>query len=415
MSHPSDTERSLHAYFASLPTPEGADVDEKVLADALTTMQRAKNQYAAPTSRMTWRTIMTSRMSKWAVASIAIAVVLSFSIFDSFTKPAWAIEQAIEAVKEYRAIHMVGTIPGRTFESWMRSNKSVTQTQDVVARDSNGGVAWVKNGSTYLYDPGPNTVYVENAITQGFSQWPGPEFLEMFAKAKGAELLHGKDPATGRDRVTLMCSLVNVDGPQSWTVEFDVASKLPVSFTCWPNLDRSGTPAFDAARITYYKDLSDSLFDVRIPGNPAYVEKALMIPEETIDLLSNPEDGMAAEGLTQQEAAEKVVRASYQALIAGDLAGLRTLCPLCKNWDDEMLRSVILKTGKASRIVEIVNLGQICKTGESKLGLLVVIPAVLRHADGTKAEEKMIVQFRQLGDKSSCIVYGPYGVSRDIE
>ena len=415
MSHPRDTERSLNAYFASLPTPNGADVDGKVLADALTTMQRAKNRYAVDTSRMTWRAIMTSRMSKWAVAGIAIAAVLSFSIFDSFTKPAWAIEQAIEAVKEYRAIHIVGTIPGRTFESWMRSNKSMTQTQDVVARDSQGGVAWVKNGSTYLYDPGQNTVSFENAITQGFSQWPGPEFLEMFAKAKGAEVLHGKDPATGRDRVTLMCSLVDVDGPQSWTVEFDLASKLPVSFTCWPNLDRSGTPAFDAARITYYKDLSDSLFDIRIPGNPAYVEKPLTIPGENIGLLSNPGDGMAAEGLTHQEAAERVVQASYQAIVHGDLAGLRKLCPLCKNWDDEMLRSVILKTGTASRIVEIVKIGQICKTGESKLGPLVAIPAVLRRADGTKAEEKMIVQFRQFGDKSSCVVHGPYGVSRDIE
>ena len=237
----------------------------------------------------------------------------------------------------------------------------------------------------------------------------------MFAKCKGAEVLHGKDPATGRNRVTLMCSLVDVDGPQSWTVEFDVASKLAVSFTCWPNLDRSGTPAFDASRITYYKDLSDNLLDVHIPGNPAYVEKSLTVPEENIDVLSNPEDGMAAEGLAPQEVAEKIVRVSYQDIIRGDLAGLRRFCPLCKNWDDEMLRSVILKTGKASRIVEIVKIGQICKTGESRLGPLVVIPVVLRRADGTRAEEKMIVQFRQLGDKSSCVIHGPYGVPRDIE
>jgi hypothetical protein len=297
----------------------------------------------------------------------------------------------------------------------MRANKSMTQTQDVVARDSNGGIAWVKNGSTYLYDPGPNTVYYENAITQGFSQWPGPEFLEMFAKAKGAQLLQGKDPATGRDRITLLCSLVDVDGPQSWTVEFDVASKLPVSFTCWQNLDRSGTPAFDATKITYYKDLSDTLFDVHIPGNPAYVEKAVTIPEENIDLLANPDDGMAVESLTLQQAAEKVVRTNYQVLIDGDLAGLRKLCPLCKGLDDEMLRSIILKPGKPSRIVEIVKVGPAGKTGESKLGPLVVVPAVLKHADGTKVEEKLIVQFRRLGDKSSCVIHGPYGVARDIE
>jgi hypothetical protein len=415
MSDSRDTERSLKAYFAGLPTPDGADVDGKVLADALTTMQRTKNQSAADTSRIRWRTIMISRMSKLAVAGVILVAAVSFGLFDSFTKPAWAIEQAIEAVREYRALHMTGTIPGRTFESWMRSNRTMTQTQDVVARDSNGGVAWVKNGSTYLYDPGPNTVYVENAITQGFSQWPGPELLEMFAKAKGAELLHGKDPATGRDRVTLLCSLVDAEGPQSWTIEFDVVSKLPVSFTCWPNLDRSGTPAFDATKITYYKDLSDSLFDVHVPRHPAYVEKPLTIPEENLGLLSNPEDGMTADGLTPQEAAEKIMRANYQAVVGGDLAELRQLCPLCKSWNDEMLRAIIVRPGKPSRIVELVKIEPICKTGESKLGTLIAIPAVLRHADGTKIEEKLIVQFRQLGDKSSCVIYGPYGFSRDIE
>ncbi len=358
---------------------------------------------------------MASRMSKLAVAGLIFAAALSFGILDVFTKPAWAIEQAIEAVKEYRALHMVGTIPGRTFESWMRSNKSMTQTQDVVARDSNGGIAWVKNGSTYLYDPGPNMVYVENAITQGFSQWPGPEFLEMLTRAKDAVLLQGKDPATGRERVTLLCSIVDADGPQSWTVEFDVASKLPVFLKCWPNLDRSGTPSFEATKITYYRDVADSLFQVQIPGNPVYVAKPLTIREENIDVLSNPDDGMAADGLTPQEAAEKIVRGTYEAVIAGDLAGLRRLCPVCKGLSDEMLRAVILKTDRPSRIVELIKVEPICRTGESRLGSLVAIPAVLKLADGTKAEEKMIVQFRRLGDKSSCVIHGPYGVARDRE
>lgn len=228
-------------------------------------------------------------------------------------------------------------------------------------------------------------------------------------------MLQGRDPATGRDRVTLLCSFVDVDGPQSWTVVFDVASKLPVSFTCWHNLDRSGEPVCDASRITYYKDLPDSLFDVHIPGNPAYVEKPVTIAEKNIGLLSNPDDGLPATGLTPQEAAEKIVQAVYQAVIDGDLVTLRRLCPLGKNWDDEMLRSIILKTGKSNRIAQIVRIGPAGKTGESSLGALIVVPAVLRRADNTKMEEKMIVQFRTIEEQSSCVVYGPYGVSRDIE
>jgi hypothetical protein len=413
MTDRKELKRMVETYLASLDTPAGDRVDEKVLPAALTAMHKSK-PHVAPASHSIWRMIMTSKAGKVTAAAV-VAVVVLFAVFDSFTQPAWAIEQAIEAVKEYRAMHIAGTIPGRTFESWMRANKSLTQSQDVVAHDSNGGIAWVKNGSTYLYDPGPNTVFFENAITQGFSQWLGPAFLETFAKAQGAQVLQGKDPATGRDRVTLLCSLVDVDGPQSWTVVFDVASKLPVSFTCWHNLDRSGEPLCNITQITYYKDVPDSLFDVHIPGDPAYVEKPLAIAQENIDLLSSPDDGLPAADLTPQKAAEKIVRATYQAVIDGDLATLRKLSPLGKNWDDEMLRSIILRTGKSDRIAEIVRIGPAGKTGESPLGELIVMRALLQRSDNTKVEEKMIVQFRTIEGQPSCVVYGPYGMSRVIE
>jgi hypothetical protein len=223
------------------------------------------------------------------------------------------------------------------------------------------------------------------------------------------------DPATGRDRVTLLCSLVGAEGPQSWRVEFDATGRLPVSFACWQNLDRSGPPTYDITRITYYKELPDSLFDVHIAGDPAHVDKPLAVPEESLSLLYVPDDGLPTEGLPQSEAAAKIVRACYQAVIGGDLAQLRKLCPLCKGWNDETLRALILKTGRASRIVEIVKIGPIRKMGESDLGPLVVVPAVLRQADGTNAEEKTIVQFRHLGGRASCVIHGPYGVSRDVE
>ncbi len=413
MTDRKDVKRMVETYLGSLETPDGGRVDDRVLPAALAAMHKAKPQMALA-SHSIWRTIMTSKAGRLTAAAV-VAVFALFAVFGGFTRPAWAIEQAIEAIKEYRGMHMTGTIPGRTFESWMRANKSLTQSQEVVARDSNGGIAWVKDGVTYLYDPGPNTVFFENAITQGFSQWLGPEFLETFARAKSAEVLQGRDPATGRDRVTLLCSFVDADGPQSWTVVFDVASKLPVSFTSWHNLDRSGEPVCDASRITYYKDLPDSLFDVHIPGDPAYVEKPVTIAEENVGLLSDSGDGLPTGGLTPQEAAEKIVQALYRAVINGDLATLRKLCPLCKNWDDEMLRSVIVRTGKSNRIAQIVQIGPPTKTGESPLGELIVMPALLRRGDNTKVEEKIIVQFRSIEDKPSCVVYGPYGVSRDIE
>jgi hypothetical protein len=145
------------------------------------------------------------------------------------------------------------------------------------------------------------------------------------------------------------------------------------------------------------------------------VEKSLTIPDENVGVLSSPADGISTEGLTRQEGCEKILRAMYQAVIAGDLVQLRILCPLCKNMNDEFLRAVILRIDKEDRIVDIVKVGQIFKTGRSNIGPIVAVPVVFKLGDGRIAEQNMIIQIRQLGGKSSCVIHGPYGLPREIE
>jgi hypothetical protein len=45
----------------------------------------------------------------------------------------------------------------------------------------------------------------------------------------------------------------------------------------------------------------------------------------------------------------------------------------------------------------------------------VAVPAIVRCKDGRRVEEKMTVQFRNIGSKPSCVVHGPYGLPREIE
>jgi len=278
-----DTKRVVKTYLGNLGTPGADRVDAKVLPDALTAMHEAKQQ-TAPSSRPIWRTIMMSRAGKLTAAAVVAGVVL-FAAFDSFTQPAWALADAIEALKDFRAVHVVGAFPGGTAEIWIRSNEDKTHSTDVVVRGSTGTITWTREGSTYHYEPGQNTVYFEDAITIGMSQWLGPELLEMLSTTENAKTVHGKDPATGRDRVMLMCSLTDVHGPQSWIIEFDKASRLPVAVKQWSNLYRSGPPSFDAFKIVYYEELPDSIFEVHIPRDAKHVEKPLQIPEETVDTL----------------------------------------------------------------------------------------------------------------------------------
>ena len=247
------------------------------------------------------------------------------------------------------------------------------------------------------------------------AQWLGPELLEMLSTAESAQTVRGKDPATGRDRIMLMCSMTDVHGAQSWIIEFDLASKLPVAFKQWQNLDRSGPPAFEAFKITYYEDLPDDMFNVRIPGNPTRVEKPLTIPEETLGLLTNPQDGISTEGMPQQEAAAAAVRTLHQAVIDQDLEQLKKICPLCQGWGDEFLRKVIFKPGRDDRIEEIVEIGAISKTGRSKVGRIAAVPVTVRLSNGKKVAEKVIVQFREIAGRPSCVVHGPYGLPYEVE
>ncbi|MDT8300113.1 MAG: hypothetical protein RQ760_01435 [Sedimentisphaerales bacterium] len=392
--------------FDDTPDPKHRDKLEMNLREAM-----AKQ----PRQIKIWRIIMKSNVSKLAAAIIIIGIVLSFFALEKFSSSAWAIEQTIEALRDLRAIHMIGTFPGGTAEIWIRANKIGTQSGDVIVRGSHGAVTWIKDGSTYHYEPSQNTVYFENAVTVGFSQWLGPELLEMLSKVDGAKIMRGRDPATGCQLATLLCSLLDSNGPQSWIIEFDIKTKLPISLKQWSNLDMSGPPAFHAFKITYYEDLPDSLFEVNIPGNPVYVEKPLAIPDENIGILSNPKKGISAEGLNRQQACEQIIQTMYNAVIEGDLDELKKLAPLSENWGDEFLNAVILRTGKVDRIVEVVKIGQIFKTGDSKIGQIVALPVVFKRVDGSIVEQNMIVQFRQLGGESSCVVHGPYGLPRELE
>jgi hypothetical protein len=406
-----DIEKSIK----NIQVNTNAEKDKQVLDDILNTMDKSLKTQSVSQKSKIWRIIMKNNASKLAASIIIITVVLSFLVFDKLNTSAWALSEAIEALRDYKAVYMVGALQDGTAEIWMKANNAGTHSEDVVVKGSHGAITWTKDGSTYHYEPSQNTVYFEHALTVGMSQIFGPELLEMLSLTENTEVVRGKDPATSRDRVTLMCSLIDVHGAQSWIIEFDAESKLPVAMKHWNNLDRSGPPSFEAFKITYYEKLPDSIFEVHIPGNPAYVEKPLTIPDENIGILSNPHDGISVEGMTQQKAAEEAVQILYQAVIDQDLDKLRNISPLCHNLGDDFLRAIVCRPKKDDRITEILEIGQIFKTGHSKLGPLAAISAIVQLQDSRKVEEKMIIQFREIGGKSSCVVHGPYGLPREIE
>jgi len=367
-----------------------------------------------------WRTFMKSRISQLAAAAVILIAALYLLIGNS-GPTAWAIEQTIEALKGYGAVYMTGTVTDKygaqkPFEMWLKANKSRTLSKDALLRITDSGVLmWVADGNTYTYIPQNNTVYSENAITAGVARWPGPFTFKLLATAEGTKTIRGKDPETGREQVTLLSSLISSLGPHSYSVKFDVETKLPVEIARWNNMDRRGEPFFYARKITYYENLPDSVFAVDYPAGAAHVEKELTIPESSIGLLADPCSGISAEGLSQDDAARLLLKQFYQAAINDDYNKFRKLCPTASTMSNEFLRYFVHGDDPQYRVVEIVEIGHICKEGFSKLGPIVAVPCIVKTKGGIVAEDKMIVQFRNIGGRASCVLQGPYGLLREIE
>ncbi len=396
-----------------------SEFDERIINDVLSAQENLKKTQSAFQPNI-WRIIMKSNASKLAVAVIIVGIILSYFAFDRMGSTAWALEDTIEVLRDFRAIHMMGAFADKGSseqgcEIWMRANKALTRSKDLVIKINSGVVQWVEDGKTYIYVPQENKVYYEDAVTAGMAQWPGPILFETLANAKDSKIIRGRDPATGCERATLLCSLFSVLGPQSWMIEFDVKTKLPISISNWDNLDRRGTPFFKASKITYYEELPDSMFAVTFPDGAQLVETPLTIHESSLGLLSNPDSGISAEGLSRQEACQKILRQMFEAIVAEDFDELKRLCPACATWGDELLKYIVLGKPDEERVAEIVEIRPICKEGHTKLGPIVVVPWILKSKNGSMREDKQIIQFRDFGGRISCVIHGPYGLPRELE
>ena len=422
MKYPDNIERAIKKFCASKKASvrTTTELDKRIIKDVLLEQGNLKKTHSAAVQPNIWRIIMKSNASKLAAAVIIIGIILSYFAFVRMGSTAWALEDTIEALRGFKAIHMVGTFtekdrPEQGCEIWMRANKTLSRSKDVVIKVNGGAVQWVEDGSTYIYVPQENKVYYEQAITAGMAQWPGPILFETFANAKDSKIIRGKDPATGRERATLLCSLFSNLGPQSWMIEFDVKTKLPITISNWDNLDRRGTPFFKATKIIYYEDLPDSIFKFNFPKEAQFVEKPLTIPESSLGLLSNPDSGISTEGLSREQACQKILRQMFEAILAEDFDELKRLCPACATWGDDLLKYVVLGKPEGERVAEIVEIRPICKEGHTKLGPIVVVPWILKSKNGTMREDKQIIQFRDFGGWTSCVIHGPYGLPREIE
>ncbi|MHC4444826.1 MAG: zf-HC2 domain-containing protein [Planctomycetota bacterium] len=232
-----------------------------------------------------WRNIMKSRISKFAAAAaIVLAVIIGMNLLTTSpngTSKAWAIEQTIEALENINSLYMSGVIRDKhalegDFETWARPHSKHKYSGDVRLETKNGAivVASEQKNITYLYDPDQNIVSVKKGSGAIISPWLGKEFFEFMKKHMvDWKETYDKDPETGNDCVFVTCRDNNPNrDPKSWWFQFDLETKLPVSFKQWMNYKSEGQPQFYAKKLVYNIELPEGIFEFKIPEGAKVVD-----------------------------------------------------------------------------------------------------------------------------------------------
>ena len=125
---------------------------------------------------------------------------------------------------------------------------------------------------TYRYDPMSNTVHVQSGRGIEMSIWPCGDYLTKVQEfMQDWQVMYGKDTVTGRDYAFITFS--NPSQGQSWWLEIDLETNLPVRAKGWHNIRREGTPSMNFQRIIFFEKLPDDIFKFEIPEGATVIEE----------------------------------------------------------------------------------------------------------------------------------------------
>ncbi len=408
--------QDISEVLRQLHVPASSELDERVHGEIVKAGTSAPTAPSRPglTIGQTFALFLKKKSTRYTLATTLGLVLLAGFVLNHLTTSAWAMEQAIEALKKYKAVHITGyvttgnkTVP---LDAWAQSDATGNCVQTGLAK-SGSITVWTKDNKTYVYDETHKTVLVEPGITFGLNPWLGPKLLALMASMKDYKAFQGEDPATGQKRVIVTCSIENLTGPQSFLMEFDVRTKLPIGMKSWRNLKQEGAPSCRFEKILYFEDLPQSAFTFQPPEGTPITDMPLTLPEASLSSLSDIRCGISAEKMTREQACQRILEEFWAARANNDLARIRQLCPIAASWSDQLLRDL----GSQNESAKLLKIGGIERTGTSKLGPLALVPNWFRHHDGTVREVWLVVQFRETEQGVSCVIYGPHGYALNVK
>jgi len=356
-----------------------------------------------------WRMIMKSRMTKLAAAAVFLVAVgvVGTVVLEKSAAPAWAIEDTIRALEQVSSVKISGIISdgGKVTEFVMWATPDEDGTASDLLRFEGGGQTSVVtvSGKTYRYHPGTNKVYVHQDRSIVINPWLGSEFFNTVRKfTESWEVSYGRDEQTSRACIFATC--VHPLEAKSWWFQFDAQTKLPVRFKQWVNSNFEGEPQFYAEQIEYNPQMTAGIFDFEIPEHVEVIE----VVQEQPKYFDDPNCGMSAEGLTDEQACLQIVEDYWRAVIDGDWDYLARLRPIAS-----AERWALKYKFNDSWPEEVIAIGEPLEIQGCNIGPVVV--CTVRYSDGEIKDIQLIVKLRRIDGNRSCVIAGTYGGTKDFE
>ena len=240
--------------FKNLHVPTTARLDEKIFSEIAKASMETETIKPASAGQNVWRIIMKTKITKLAAAAvIIIGVLLSITIFDVGVKPAYAIEQTIEAFMNVRFLHT------------MRHDESGKLEDE----------RWIEIGpdgiqARYRQDTPSKLLVVDNL-----------ENIFVYRKDKNAVILYGPDGQKYSWIHDLHKFFKDMAGDSALTIEENVDYNgqkahlvrwLTLNVDCYINPETKLPIALGPDEI-YYEEPPEGIFDIPpIPEVPTFVD-----------------------------------------------------------------------------------------------------------------------------------------------
>lgn len=335
---------------------------------------------------------MKSKITKFAAAAfIIVAVLLSYSIVG--VKETYAFEQTLEAFRDVVTSHVWGRDwNDKEFEMWIQLDPNNGMPDYCrLYSPSDKYLAVSRPDQSYQYNENINQVQINSGRLFSFEVNPTRifeeliKFSEMENSGYKVNINYERDPES---KETIIVAIAETPMGEMWKISIDPETKLPIRFNCLNNeIVRPGAVFKDIDKIEYNVELPEGIFDFEIPKDAKIIDHDL-----NNKLIDDPQYGISTDGLTEQEAAEKIATAYWNALIAMDNETAKKVSPVFQHTADSKL------------LVELVEIGDIYI--EPGVGIGKIIPCRLKYTDRSLKEWLVIIKQRNINGAPSCVIAG---------